>query len=356
MKIKLEKPEIKSVVSPWVMVLGVFAVWVIGLVLGNFINAIITDYVESERSQNLWLVIVYFVLSALIGVGLAFLITHITMRVIREINVNINKIAEGDFTARLSPITKNPHINSAVYNFNKMVEQLNSVAVFKNDFISSFTHEFKTPIASVKGYAELLSVSENLTNEEKEYLRIIIEESARLSVLCENTMALAKLDSESLVTEKRIFSLDGQIEDCILLFDNQLKEKGLEIEANLIPAKINSDPYLLKEVWINLLSNAVKYSGSGGKITVTIKRSKERYVVSVKDEGVGISEEAQKHMFDKYYQEDGSRSAEGIGLGLSLVKRALELTGGEIECKSEKGVGTEMIVTIDKNIKNSHKK
>lgn len=350
MKIKIKKPEIKSVVSPWVLILAVFCVWVVGVVLGNFINEIINNYVESERGQDIWVIIVYLLFSALVGVGLAFLITHITMRVIKDINININKIAEGDFTARLSPITKNPHINSAVYNFNKMVEQLNSVAVLKNDFISSFTHEFKTPIASVKGYAELLASSQNLTDDEKDYLRIIVEEASRLSVLCENTMALAKLDSESSAKEERIFSLDGQIEDCILLFDNQLKEKGLEIEANLIPAKIKSDPYLLKEVWINLLSNAVKYSNKGGKITVTLTKKKDLYSVSVKDEGVGISEEARTHIFDKYYQEESSHSGEGIGLGLSLVKRVLELTGGEIECNSVKGEGTEMIVKINKNI------
>lgn len=344
MKIKFKKPE--SVVSPWLLTVGVLSVWVLGIFLGNIINMVTAKYIVDSEGRNFWIIIIYVIVSAAIGIGLAFLITKQAMNVVTDINDNITKLAEGDFTVRMSPITSNPHINSAVKNFNEMVKQLNSVAVLKNDFVSSFTHEFKTPIASIKGYAELLQSSKNLTEEEQEYIRIILEESNRLSMLSENTMILAKLDSDRIITDKREFSLDGQIEDCILLFDSAFKEKNLEVETNLISARIKNDPYLVKEIWINLISNAVKFSKRGGKIYVSLTQSNGGYIVSVKDEGIGMSEETQKHVFEKFYQADGSHSNKGIGLGLSIVSRIIELVGGEIECSSKLGEGTEMKVTL----------
>lgn len=345
MKIKFEKG--KSIISPIKLIIGVLVVWVLGILLGNVINIVTEKYVVGEEQRNFWIVIIYVVTSGLIGVALAMLITHFTMDFVRDINININKIAEGDFTARIKPITKNPHINSAVENFNKMVNELNSVTLLKNDFVSNFTHEFKTPIASIKGYAELLENSENLTEEQKEYVKIIVEESKNLSVLSESVMKLAKLDSQSELTSVKKFSLDGQLEDCVLLFDTALKEKGVEIELKTIPIRIQNDPYLVREVWVNLIANAIKYSKNGGKIYITLKREKKRVLVSIKDEGIGMSEDTQKHIFDKFYQGNKRDKNKGLGLGLSIVKRILEITGGTISVSSEIGKGTEFLVAFN---------
>ena len=340
----VKKPKYKSVISPWRLTIGVLVIWIIGIFLGNIINIITTEYVE--QSKNLWVVFAYVSLSAAIGVGLAFLLTHLVFNIVNEINVSIDKIAEGDFTVRMAPITKNPHINSAVTNFNEMVEKLNSVALLKNDFVSNFTHEFKTPLSSIKGYAELLECSDNLTKEQKEYLRIIIEESKSLSNLSETAMKLAKLDNQKEPEDFVLFSLDGQIEDCVLLFDNNLKEKNIELELNLKPIKIKNSPTLLKEVWINLLSNAIKYNKPNGKITVSAYKEKDRVIVSVKDTGIGISKADQQIIYEKFYQVNKYNSGKGLGLGLSIVKRILELVDGQIECISEEGEGTEFIIYL----------
>ena len=336
----------KSVVSPIILTVGLLAVWVVGLVLGNVANVLISRFVIEEQGRNFWIVIVYIAVAIVVGVSLAFFITHLTMNVLSDINENVNKIAEGDFTARLTPITKNPHINSAVYNFNEMVKQLNSVAVLKNDFISSFTHEFNTPVSSIKGFAELLDGAENLTKEQKEYVKIIIEESKSLSMLAENTMKLARLDSQTIITEKKEFSLDGQLQECVLLFDNKLKEKNIEVEIFTLSARIKNDPYLIKEIWINLISNAIKYSEKGSKITVTLTKENGRYKVAIKDQGVGISEENLKKIFDKFYQTEGHKSRNGLGLGLSIVKRVCELVNAEISVESELGKGTVFTVIL----------
>ncbi len=339
----------KSVISPWVLTIGVLAVWILGIALGNVINVVTTRYVIiSEENKNFWVVIIYVVASSIVGVGLAFLITKIALSKVSEINESINKLANGDFTVRIAPITKNPHVNAAVTNFNEMVKQLNSVALLKNDFVSSFTHEFKTPISSIKGYAELLECSDNLTKDQKEYLRIIIEESKVLSVLSENSLKLARLDNQVEAINKQNFSLDGQIEDCVLSLDGEFKEKGLDVELKLKPLKIKSDPYLLREMWVNLLSNAIKYSKKGGKIVVKSYREKDKIIVSIKDNGIGMNEETQKHIFEKFYQADKYYGGKGLGLGLSIVKRILELVKGRIECESELGIGTEFKVYLDK--------
>ncbi len=338
--------RLKSVVSPWVLTIGVLAVWVVGIVIGNVINVLTTKYAILEEQENVWIIIVYVVGSSAIGLALAFLITHLVFKIVNEINVNINKIADGDFTVRMAPITKNPHINSAVSNFNEMVEKLNSVALLKNDFVSSFTHEFKTPIFSIKGYAELLEGGDNLTKEQKEYIRIIVEESNRLSLLSEKSMKLARLDNQTEAGEFESFSLDGQIEDCILLLDNQLKEKNIDVDVKLKPIKIKSDKSLLKEVWINLLSNAVKYSKKNGKISIKLYREKDKVVVSIRDNGIGMTPDQQSHIFEKFYQADKYYGGKGLGLGLSIVKRILELIGGQIECVSELGEGAEFKVYL----------
>ena len=337
----------KNVISPWVLTIGVLGVWIVGLLLGNFINQIINRYMAlEEQGKNFWIIVAYITFSFAIGVGLAFLITRLVFNIVNEINVSINKIADGDFTVRMAPITKNPHINSAVSNFNEMVKKLNSVALLKNDFVSNFTHEFKTPISSIKGYAELLESSDNLTKEQREYLRIIIEESKSLSVLSENSMKLARLDNQTETNELERFSLDGQLEDCVLLLDNNLKEKNIEVELKLKPVKIKSDKTLLKEMWLNLLSNAIKYSKKNGKIYVKTYRERDKVIVSIRDTGIGMSEESQKHIFEKFYQVDKYYGGKGLGLGLSIVKRILELVGGQIECISELDAGTEFRIYL----------
>lgn len=343
---KTQNSKRKSVVSPVVLTLGLLALWVTGVVLGNVANVLISRFVIEEEGRNFWIVIVYIFTAILLGVSLAFLITHLTMKFLTEINENVNKIAEGDFTARLTPITKNPHINSAVFNFNEMVKQLNSVAVLKNDFISSFTHEFKTPVSSIKGFAELLESGENLTKEQKEYVKIIIEEASCLSRLAENTMKLAGLDSQTIITEKKEFSLDGQLQECVLLLDGALKEKGVELELKTCPVRIKNDPYLIKEIWLNLISNAIKFSEKGSKIYISLTKQKGVCTVVIKDEGIGISQENLKKIFDKFYQVENNKTRKGLGLGLSIVKRACELVGAKIQTNSELGKGTEFIITL----------
>lgn len=348
MKIKkLKFDKRKYIFSPITLTLGILISWVIGIVVGITINYIIERYVPFDTEIQYVLLIMAFVLgSACLGFPIALLITRKSMNVLDNLNETINKIAECDFNTSLPPISQNEQISMVVNNFNRMIKQLSSVSILKNDFISGFSHEFKTPIVSVKGYAELLKDNDNLTQEQKEYVKIIIEESERLSKLSEKTMLLAKLDSQSIVEQQEEFSLSGQIEDCILLLDNSLKEKNIEIDSSLEDVNIVSSQDLLKEVWINLLVNSIKYTSSGGKITVSLKVKHNNAVIEIKDNGIGMTDEVKKHIFDKFFQVDNSHSQKGIGLGLSIVLRILELLNGNINCESELNQGTTMTVVL----------
>ncbi len=344
-KIKLKKR--KYIFSPITLTLGILIAWVIGIVVGVTINYFIEHYVLFDTQIQYSLLVLAFILAgACVGFPIAVLITSKSAKILDNLNETINKIAECDFNTSLPPISQNEQISMVVDNFNRMIKQLSSVSILKNDFISGFSHEFKTPIVSVKGYAELLNDSDNLTAEQKEYVKIIIEESERLSKLSEKTMFLAKLDSQAIIEDKKDFSLSGQIEDCVLLLDNSLKEKNIEVECDLDCININNSQDLLKEVWINLLSNSIKYTDEGGKISISLKTDENYAVISIKDNGIGMTEEVKKHIFDKFFQVDNSHSQKGIGLGLSIVSRILELLNGKIDCVSAINEGTTMIVKI----------
>lgn len=337
----------RYIFSPITLTLGILIAWVIGILCGIGIQYALNAIGPFDTEVQYSLMILAFVLgSALIGFPIALLITRKGVEILDNVNETINKIAVCDFNTSLPPISKNEQISKAVENFNNMIKQLSSVSILKNDFISGFSHEFKTPIVSVKGFAELLSDADNLTAEQKEYVKIIIEESNRLSKLAENSMALAKLDSQTIIEKKQEFSLKDQIEDCVLLLDESFKEKSVDVEMNLEDVSVSTSPDLVKEIWINLLTNAIKYTNDSGKISISLQKQNDMAVVKIKDNGIGMDEEVKKHIFDKFFQVDNSHSQKGIGLGLSIVSRILELINGSIDCESELNKGTTMTVKI----------
>lgn len=340
----------KKLLSPIKFIIFILIVWVIGIVLGVGINLIIMKFINFDTNiQYVFLVLAFILASAIIAMPIMFLITRSLTKITNYVNENIDRVANGDYTVKLNHITKNPHINNSIDNFNKMIKQLNSVSILKNDFISGFSHEFKTPIVSIKGYAELLLDANNLDKEQKEYLKIIVDESHRLSKLSENVMMLASLDSQSIITNKKAFSLNGQIENCVLLLDGKLKAKNIDLTLDLDEAIIESDPDLVKEIWINLLYNSIKYVNYNGKIAISLKTNDDSVVVKIIDDGVGMTEETKKHIFDKFYQGDKSHYSKGIGLGLTIVSRILEIIGGKIECESQLNLGTTMTVVLNRN-------
>lgn len=283
--------------------------------------------------------------ASVFSLSLSLTAAHNFFAPIRQLIQAQNAVAQGDFSIRLPENARWRDIRDMNLNFNRMVKELNSMELLQSDFIQNASHELKTPLAAIQGYASLLSDSP-LNQEQKQYLDRILESSRRLTTLTGNILLLSKLENQQIAPERQFFSLDEQIRCCILSLESLWSEKNMVLEVDLEEVRYFGVPDLLAQVWINLLSNAVKYTPAGGRIAVNLLKIPDALQITVEDTGIGMSEETQKHVFDKFYQGDKSRSSGGNGLGLALVRRILTLCGGEILIKSEVGSGTQMIVRL----------
>ncbi len=265
---------------------------------------------------------------------------------ILEIRDATQRVAKGDFDVQVEIDTKNTDIAQLSRSFNSMVKELKSNEVLKKDFVSNVSHEFKTPLATISGFAKLLEDG-NLSEEETvEYASIIKKECDRLTVLCSNVLRLSRIENQKITTNKAIFRLDEQIRDAIVLFEPLWDAKELILDVDLDEAEYYGDEELLQQVWINLVQNAIKFTPEKGTITVYLRKNDNGITVNVADTGIGMSEEVMKHIFEKFYQAEASRSNKGNGLGLALVKEIVELSGGRVNVTSEVGKGSNFTVIL----------
>ena len=285
-------------------------------------------------ARPLLLVVFGFAALTLIGSLALFLIIKFQTRRVDELRRAFAEVANGNYDVQLSDPGRDDFFYAEIVeDFSILVDRLRSTAILQSDFASNFSHEFKTPIASIKGYAEILEKHPDLSEEERrKYLRIVIDEAERLSGLAASTLLLSRLDSRKSLDGLEAVDIGAQIEECVLLLDSLLQERQIEIELDLRPHTIRANAALLKEVWINLLQNAVKYNRDGGSISVTAAPVPEGYAVRIADTGIGMDERTRERIFDRYFQADSSRS--GNGLGLSIARRIVELTGGRISVES----------------------
>lgn len=278
-----------------------------------------------------------------------FLFTRYIYRYLDKISDAMQKVADGDYTVRLDAEKDQP-FRELYRNFNTMAEELGGVEMLKNDFINGYAHELRTPITSINGFAEmLLNDDGTLSNEERRsYLEIIASESRRLADLAGNSLLMSRLDTQKIIPDKKPFSLDEQLRRCSILLSGQWTEKELDMTMDLDEAVYVGDYDLMQHLWINLLTNAVKYTPKGGSITVTLKNEEKFIAVSVADTGRGIPPEDRERIFDKYYQTDKSHSKRGLGLGLAICKRIVQLCNGSLTVESEVGVGSTFTVKLPK--------
>lgn len=258
------------------------------------------------------------------------------------------EIAKGNFDVNVSVDRESydqTEMSQLISNFNKMAIELSKLEFMRKDFVNSVSHEFKTPIASIQGFATMLRDKSLTDDEREEFTNIIISESKRLSNLSTNILRIAKLDSQEFVDKTKSFSLSEQLRTCILILEPEWSAKEIDLDVDLDEVDINGDEELLTQAWINLISNAIKFTDSEGKITVSLKKT-DKITVTVEDSGIGMSEETQKRIFEMFYQGDKEHSSEGNGLGLAIVKRIIDLSGGKIEVQSELGKGSRFVVTF----------
>lgn len=272
---------------------------------------------------------------------------------LEEIADAARKVAEGDFSVYLRPRHTKDKANCMdvlVQDFNKMVEELGSIETLKTDFFSNVSHEFKTPLSVIYTNAQILQ-RQDLDKEQKECADNIVDSSKRMANLIQNMLKLNKLEKQTITPTAEVYNVCAQICECIVQFEDSWEKKNLELNVEMEDrAFIFADPGLMELVWNNLLSNAIKYNREGGTITIS-QTSDENFVrISVADTGYGMSKKVIAHIFDKFYQADESHADFGNGLGLSLVKRVLELSDASIAVESTPETGSVFAVTAEPSI------
>ena len=265
---------------------------------------------------------------------------------IKKLRKAMDQVAEGDFSVRLEDKSSSKEIMEVYTGFNLMAEGLSSTEILQTDFVSNVSHEFKTPINAIEGYSTLLQGGDNLDTVQQEYVEKILYNTKRLSSLVGSILLLSKLENQQIPTNRSLFRLDEQIRQSIVGLESAWEQKNIEFDVELDRVEYLGNEAMMRHVWDNLISNAVKFSPDDGLVRITLVKKLKKIVFKIEDNGPGLTEEAQKHIFDKFYQADGSHKQEGNGLGLALVKRVLAIEGGEILAENQPLGGCCFTVTL----------
>ena len=286
-----------------------------------------------------------------IGLAAMWMLAMAISKPIVQITEAAERVAKGDFSAKVPlrrQTKKHPYdeVEALAATFNQMTDDLKSIEYLRKDFTSSVSHEIKSPIATISGYAQLLR-DETLDAETRRAYTLAISEScAQLSRLSDNLLCITRLESGKRKPLAEPFQLDEQLRRTLAAMMPEFRRRKLELSVDLCAARIVSDRELLEQVWQNLLRNAIKFTPEGGSIRVGLTTQEGAFRVQIADTGIGIDESAQKHIFEKFFQADTSHHTEGSGLGLSLVKRIVDACGGEIAVESQLGKGSTFSVTL----------
>lgn len=293
-------------------------------------------------ASRVWITLFFYVV---IGTLLIVLLAKSVVKPILRLTDATQEVAKGNFDIQVK-YKSNDEIGQLTENFNKMTRELKNIEYLRKDFITNVSHELKTPIASIHGFAKLIQKGNLLEADKQEYANIIVEETTRLSNLSSNMLKLSKLENQEIGNKKNIFYLDEQIRRSILLLEYEWRNKNIEFDIELDKVKYLGDEELLQQVWINLLGNAIKFSNYNSIIKVELEIRGENVIVKIKDQGLGMNENTKIRIFEKFYQGDEAHSSEGNGLGLPLVKRIIDLNHGNIQVESKINEGTTFIIKL----------
>ena len=288
----------------------------------------------------------FLISSLLLGTVVSLFVGKLIIRPVQNIGNAFDELSKGNFDVKVSENERIEEIREIAQHFNSMTYDLSHIETLRNDFVANVSHEFKTPIASIEGYAALLQ-NGNLTPEKQSrYIEKILDNSQKLSSLCSSILMISKLENQEILPKESEYRIDEQIRKAVLGLESKWTEKDIGFEIDLPKQTYLGSEQLIGQVWSNVIDNAVKHSYNGGVIEINMKKIGNNLTVTIADHGDGMSEEVQKHIFEKFYQGDTSRKSDGNGLGLALVKRITDLCGGDISVKSAPNEGAVFTVTL----------
>lgn len=324
-----------------------FVPMMVGTVLGVFFNS------EERRTtfhyfHNLFPVLVPLFGSLFVSIFIAVVLWRRVLLPLAAISQAAKQVAKGDFSPQIPRCQSLRELNELTDNFNRMVQELGSIESLRNDFVTNISHEFKTPLAAIEGYATLLQ-DPNLSEEgRQEYTGIIIDSTRQLTSMTGNILLLSRLEKQEIVTNQRTFKLDEQIRQAILMLEPIWEQKHLDLDISLASVQYYGNGELLLHVWMNLLQNAIKFTPSGGLLSVSMRETASHVEVSVADTGIGMDEATKKRIFEKFYTGSPAPQQKGNGLGLSITKRIVDLMDGTIQVVSAPEEGSCFTVRLPK--------
>ena len=303
-----------------------------------------------NRRFGVWLGMPYTIrvllISILSGAAIAVGLSKIFVSPMMKLGDAMRKVAGGDFSVRLDCTSKIRDVREVYGSFNTMVKELGNTETLQTDFVSNVSHEFKTPINAIEGYASLLQDSQ-LTDEQKNaYIDKIIFNTRRLSDLVGNILLLSKVNNQTISLKASTFRLDEQVRQSILALESKWEKKEIEFDIDLDEIEYTGYENLLSHVWLNLIDNAVKFSPQNGQIRIRLKQLAGSVTFSIWDNGLPIPEADIGRIFNKFYQGDNSHASEGNGLGLALVRKIVAAAHGTINVTSSEDAGTEFVVAL----------
>lgn len=347
---KFGKKEMQKHVLRVRLAMTFFGIVTIFLLIQGAIAYVATQFgISLERFKNPMFVtwIITCLCVVLSGIASYYLMRKI-FAPLEKLSEASMKVAGGDFSVQLQYDGHLQELDNTIENFNRMVRELNSVEIMRNDFVADVSHEFKTPLAAITGYATFLQDPDMSQKEKDEYIRKIFFNVDKLNELTENILRLSKLEHQQYLDEPVQYRLDEQIREAIVLLEPKWSKKDMSFDLNLSEVTYVGQKSLLFQVWMNIIGNAIKYSDDYGTIKVILKETTDNYEITVSDDGIGMTEETQAHIFDKFYQADTSRKAQGNGLGLALCKEIINKCEGKIIVESNFGVGSVFIIQLPK--------
>ena len=288
---------------------------------------------------NLPPVLWIFVISLLIGTAVTMFVSRWIIKPINKLGKAMQQVAAGEFDLELHGEQRFKELEDIYESFNRMTKELKATEILQTDFVSNVSHEFKTPINAIEGYATLLQGSENEGRElQEKYIGKILSNTHRLSNSVGNILLLSKVDNQAIPTKPSTYRLDEQIRQAILQLEPEWEKKEIELDVELERIEYTGNEVLLMHVWNNLIGNAIKFDPQGGMVRIRLWKNDERILCTVEDNGPGIKPGDEAHIFDRFFQSDSSHKEEGNGLGLALVKQIVKAEGGQVTVANmEKG-------------------
>lgn len=316
--------------------------FIVTIAFASFVQWVLEGVLQITIQTTLFLLLV----GAFMGSAIAFMVNRILFEPIQKLKDGMNDVSDGDFSVKIDTNSPINEVKELYDSFDLMVKELSATEILQSDFMSNVSHEIKTPVNAIEGYAMLLESEEITPEEQQEYVEKILFNTKRLSELVGNVLLLSKIDNQAIPKNEKKFRLDEQIRQSIMQLETKWTEKDIELDVELDDIEFVGNATLLIHIWDNLINNAIKFNNQGGTVKLRLVSDVDSIVFTIEDNGPGVSEDAIKHIFDKFYQADSSHRQEGNGLGLALVKRIVDLYEGDIKAENLPDTGCRFTVVL----------